>query len=89
MFRYVLRRASLRQVWCRPQLGHLQAKNALSPPFRLFTVPATSRSRPFSSGIVQDDTIYALSSGHGKAGIAVIRVSGPASLEVSPSHASS
>ena len=31
---------------------------------------------------VEHDTIYALSSGQGKAGIAVIRISGPATLDV-------
>ncbi len=45
--------------------------------------PPRAPHRKISARAFQDDTVYALSSGQGKAGIAVIRISGPACLDVS------
>lgn len=42
----------------------------------------TRHSLAFMRGSSRTDTIYALSTAHGKAGIAVIRISGPACLDV-------
>jgi hypothetical protein len=46
----------------------------------------TSHFRSYSIGHAATDTIYALSSGASKAGVAVIRVSGPNASHVSNQH---
>jgi hypothetical protein len=63
----------------------------VSIPFRNaeYTAPflktpwATQARNLATAATFQDDTIYALSSGTGRAGIAVIRISGPACVDVS------
>ncbi|KAL1837743.1 hypothetical protein VTJ49DRAFT_3435 [Mycothermus thermophilus] len=90
MFRYALRRG-LSQRWrditrapvaCERLLG----RSKLSGPQRIqFQTPSdgTRRLSTVSHGsLLSNDTIYALSSGSGRAGIAVIRISGPGCLDV-------
>ncbi|KOS21334.1 tRNA modification GTPase GTPBP3 [Escovopsis weberi] len=64
---------------------------SLAPASRLFQfrpdstngeIAAAGRSGGHAPPVVAGDTIYALSSGRGRAGIAIIRVSGPSCLEV-------
>ena len=78
---------------CRPSWSRVSA--ALTPskarPFRGAAFPALPRPhiRPFSastparSTFDSDSTIYALSTASGRAAIAVVRVSGPACVQVS------
>lgn len=49
---------------------------------RNFRYDQTANGIDFIAGPSKDDTIYALSSAQGRAGIAVIRVSGPACLDI-------
>ena len=54
----------------------------------IFSSPSVPTSKSHNTSLAtaisfEDDTIYALSSGPGRAGIAVIRVSGPACVDVS------
>ncbi|KAK4189628.1 hypothetical protein QBC35DRAFT_133011 [Podospora australis] len=83
MFRHALKRASPQRPW---------ALKDTHPSFKLSEWPAVVHRTIHSSGrrqlpsinirYLSNETIYALSSGSGKAGIAVIRVSGPGSLDV-------
>jgi len=89
MLRNALGRQSIRQLQTRP------LSSGLSRPPRLARGVVVSHGiqpalswhvggRGLATQAFQDDTIYALSSAQGRAGIAVIRVSGPACREVSP-----
>ncbi|KAH6626938.1 GTP-binding protein TrmE N-terminus-domain-containing protein [Chaetomium sp. MPI-SDFR-AT-0129] len=83
MFRYALRRAFTQRQ---------RGPNFVRAPFRAPTLPRSHRFIHDSSNDIpsiqgdisftSNDTIYALSSGAGRAGIAVIRVSGPGCLDV-------
>lgn len=78
---------------CRPSWSRVSSAFAPTKarPFRGATFPALSRLhvRPFSastparSTFDSDSTIYALSTASGRAAIAVVRVSGPACVQVS------
>ncbi|KAK3995090.1 hypothetical protein QBC44DRAFT_321176 [Cladorrhinum sp. PSN332] len=82
MFRYALKKASIK-----PLLELHRAPISFRPQ-KWLSVSYKSfhdlghRLPRINSGSVGNDTIYALSSGAGKAGIAVIRISGPACLDV-------
>ncbi|KAK4225493.1 hypothetical protein QBC38DRAFT_263590 [Podospora fimiseda] len=82
MFRYALKRASIKR------LPELHRAPVLFKPRKCIAVSRRSfhdlghRLPRINNGSFQNDTIYALSSGAGKAGIAVIRISGPACIEV-------
>ncbi|KAK4670294.1 mitochondrial splicing system protein [Podospora pseudopauciseta] len=84
MFRYVLKRALRARPWALPVAPALQQPqpwlSCHKPSMRQFGY-ATPRTDDMLFN-ENDDTIYALSSGAGKAGIAVIRISGPGSLSV-------
>ncbi|KAK4148138.1 GTP-binding protein TrmE N-terminus-domain-containing protein [Dichotomopilus funicola] len=87
MFRYALRRAFTQR-----QRGPNFVRAPFRAPFRAPTLPRSHRFIHDSSNDIpsiqgdisftSNDTIYALSSGAGRAGIAVIRVSGPGCLDV-------
>ncbi|KAL2130198.1 hypothetical protein VTI74DRAFT_6787 [Chaetomium olivicolor] len=82
MFRHALRRVL---TW--PPLGSRIALTLLQEPRRQFQFsPLRNASHHLPKAdettLHGDDTIYALSSGSGRAGIAVIRVSGPGCLDV-------
>lgn len=54
-------------------------------PVARVSYPSCNVARSYASAIpTQGDTIYALSTAQGRAGIAVVRISGPSCLDVSP-----
>lgn len=56
--------------------------NLLIPPRRIQCVKSCFHTQSEAAHGFVDDTIYALSTAHGKAGIAIIRISGSACLDV-------
>lgn len=83
MFRYALRRALTQQL--RGVRRSLPDRSQPLPSFRRHIHDLTgvaSFPRANDVSMVNNDTIYALSSGAGRAGIAVIRISGPGCLDV-------
>ncbi|KAL2025040.1 hypothetical protein VTK56DRAFT_42 [Thermocarpiscus australiensis] len=82
MFRYALRKAPIQRPWAfravPAPLGDQAWPSFYRRVHELSSRLPTVDERP----IISDDTIYALSSGSGRAGIAVIRISGPGCLDV-------
>ncbi|KAK0626586.1 hypothetical protein B0T14DRAFT_109428 [Immersiella caudata] len=94
MFRYALRRSAVCRLpnfrgalwFCTPQQAWAVLRTA-PPSRRCFALDAAVGASELAARAatrlpLEDDTVYALSSAPGRGGIAVIRVSGPACLDV-------
>ncbi|AEO56874.1 hypothetical protein MYCTH_2302298 [Thermothelomyces thermophilus ATCC 42464] len=83
MFRYALRsvlRQQPRGFGAAPALLRLQLRH--HPRHRIHSLSSSGLPTIDEAPFINNDTIYALSSGSGRAGIAVIRISGPDCLNV-------
>ncbi|KAK4127576.1 hypothetical protein N657DRAFT_589966 [Parathielavia appendiculata] len=83
MFRYALRRASAQRLGkFKTALASLQSRQWPSFYRRVHESVCSGLPSIHDPILPKNDTIYALSSGSGRAGIAVIRISGPGCLDV-------
>ncbi|KAL2262277.1 hypothetical protein VTK26DRAFT_1869 [Humicola hyalothermophila] len=82
MFRYALKRIPIRLPPDSNRVPALLRHQPWTFPSRHGCKPSIDLRRFGNESFLSNDTIYALSSGSGRAGIAVIRISGPGCLDV-------